>query len=110
MDKTRAVYGIDLGTTYSCIAQVDKFDQAIVLTNFEGNQTTPSVVYFESKDKTMVGSEAKGMLATEPHNCVSFVKRSMIRVMVLLPIPYRFWVVLYPMPPWRNSITPMIVE
>ena len=40
----------------------------------------------------------------------SFVKRSMIRVMVLLPIPYRFWVVLYPMPPWRNSITPMIVE
>lgn len=77
MDKTRAVYGIDLGTTYSCIAQVDKFDQAIVLTNFEGNQTTPSVVYFESKDKTMVGSEAKGMLATEPHNCVSFVKRSM---------------------------------
>jgi molecular chaperone DnaK (HSP70) len=37
MDKTRAVYGIDLGTTYSCIAQVDKFDQAIVLTNFEGN-------------------------------------------------------------------------
>lgn len=76
-DNTRAVYGIDLGTTYSCIAQVDKFDQAIVLTNFEGNQTTPSVVYFENQDKTMIGSEAKGMLATEPQNCVSFVKRSM---------------------------------
>ena len=48
MDKTRAVYGIDLGTTYSCISQVDKFDQAIVLTNFEGEQVTPSAVYFES--------------------------------------------------------------
>ncbi len=76
-DNTRAVYGIDLGTTYSCIAQVDKFDQAIVLTNFDGNLTTPSVVYFESQDKTIVGQEAKGMLATEPQNCVSFVKRSM---------------------------------
>ena len=41
-DKTRAVYGIDLGTTYSCISQVDQYDQAIVLTNFEGTNTTPS--------------------------------------------------------------------
>lgn len=47
-DKSRAVYGIDLGTTYSCIAQVDKFDQAVVLTNFDGGTTTPSVVYFEN--------------------------------------------------------------
>lgn len=76
-DKTRAVYGIDLGTTYSCIAQVDNFDQPVVLTNFEGQQTTPSVVYFENKDKAIVGNDAKGMLATEPQNCVSFVKRSM---------------------------------
>ncbi len=76
-DKSRAVYGIDLGTTYSCIAQVDQFDQPIVHTNFEGTPTTPSVVYFESKDKFLVGSEAKGMLATEPQNTVSFVKRSM---------------------------------
>lgn len=75
-DNTRAVYGIDLGTTYSCISQVDKYDQAIVLTNFEGNQTTPSVIYFENQDKVVVGAEAKGMLATEPQNCVSFIKRS----------------------------------
>ena len=76
-DKTRAVYGIDLGTTYSCISQVDKFDQPIVHTNFEGTPTTPSVVYFESKDKFIVGSEAKSLLALEPQNTVSFVKRSM---------------------------------
>ena len=50
MDNTRSVYGIDLGTTYSCIAQVDKFDQAIVLRNFEGDATTPSAVYFEDMD------------------------------------------------------------
>lgn len=74
-DKSRAVYGIDLGTTYSCIAQIDKFDQAVVLRNFEGDATTPSAVYFEREDKRIVGKEAKGMLATEPQNTVVFVKR-----------------------------------
>ena len=49
-DKTHAVYGIDLGTTFSCVAQVDKYDQPIVLRNFEGESTTPSVVYFNNED------------------------------------------------------------
>ncbi len=79
MDNSRAVYGIDLGTTYSCISQVDKFDQAVVLRNFEGDSTTPSAVYFEpnNKDKVIVGKEAKEMLATEPENTVVFAKRDM---------------------------------
>ena len=77
MDNSRAVYGIDLGTTYSCIAQVDKFDQAVVLRNFEGDATTPSAVYFEDKEQVIVGKEAKGMLITEPHQTVVFVKREM---------------------------------
>ncbi|MDE7408309.1 MAG: Hsp70 family protein, partial [Muribaculaceae bacterium] len=75
MDKTRAVYGIDLGTTYSCIAQVDRFDQAVVLRNFEGDSTTPSAVYFEDADHVVVGKEAKAMLVTEPDKSVVFVKR-----------------------------------
>ena len=75
MDNTRAVYGIDLGTTYSCIAQVDKFDQAVVLRNFEGDSTTPSAVFFEGPDRVVVGKEAKGMLPVEPDNTVVFVKR-----------------------------------
>lgn len=75
MDNSRAVYGIDLGTTYSCIAQVDKFDQAVVLRNFEGDATTPSAVYFEGPDRVVVGKEAKGMLPVEPDNTVVFVKR-----------------------------------
>ena len=75
MDKSRAVYGIDLGTTYSCIAQVDKYDQAVVLANFEGDVTTPSAVYFEDEQHVIVGKEAKGMLATVPDKTVVFVKR-----------------------------------
>lgn len=74
-DKSRAVYGIDLGTTYSCISQVDKFDQAVVLRNFEGDATTPSVVYFESETSMIVGKEAKSMLPVEPEKTVSFIKR-----------------------------------
>ena len=74
-DKSRAVYGIDLGTTYSCISQVDKYDQAVVLRNFEGDSTTPSVVYFESETNMIVGKEAKNMLPVEPEKTVSFIKR-----------------------------------
>lgn len=77
MDKSRAVYGIDLGTTYSCIAQVDQFDQAVVLRNFEGDATTPSVVYFEDENNVLVGKDAKAMLETEPEKAVSFIKREM---------------------------------
>lgn len=77
MDKTRAVYGIDLGTTYSCIAQVDQFDQAVVLRNFESDSITPSVVYFEDENNVMVGKDAKDMLNSEPEKAVSFIKREM---------------------------------
>lgn len=75
MSNSKAVYGIDLGTTYSCIAQIDQFDQAVVLRNFDGDSTTPSVVYFEDEGNSIVGKEAKGMMATEPRKTVSFIKR-----------------------------------
>jgi molecular chaperone DnaK (HSP70) len=76
MDDTRQVFGIDLGTTYSCVAQMDKFDQAMVLKNFADNNTTPSVVYFGENNNVIVGEEAKEMLKLEPERTVSFVKRS----------------------------------
>lgn len=74
MDKTRLVYGIDLGTTYSCVAQVDKFDQAVVLRNFEGDTTTPSVVHIDG-DHVVVGKEAKQLSAEEPEKTIAFIKR-----------------------------------
>lgn len=77
MDNTQAVYGIDLGTTYSCIAQLDKYDQPVVLESLEGESTTPSVVYFESERDIIVGKEAKSMLLVDPDNTVALVKRRM---------------------------------
>ena len=37
-------YGIDLGTTNSCIAIIDEDDSVTVVTNMEGQLTTPSVL------------------------------------------------------------------
>lgn len=76
MASSRLVYGIDLGTTYSCIAQIDKFDVPIVLRNFEGDVTTPSVVYI-NENMVVVGKEAKHRLTDEPENTVALIKRSM---------------------------------
>jgi len=73
----KRVYGIDLGTTYSCIAHVDEHGKPVVLQNAEGDSTTPSVVYFESADNIVVGQAAKEVVSIHPNLCVSTVKRSM---------------------------------
>ena len=73
-DKT--IFGIDLGTTYSCIAYVDEFGKPVVLTNEEGQRTTPSVVYFDGENR-VVGREAKNNAVAFPDQVVELVKRHM---------------------------------
>lgn len=75
MDKY--VYGIDLGTTYSCIAYVDKSGRANVIKNLEGTNTTPSVVNFASPNQVVVGQVAKETAVIDPKNTVSLVKTLM---------------------------------
>jgi molecular chaperone DnaK len=70
-------FGIDLGTTYSCIAYVDKWGQATLIKNGFDEFTTPSVVYFESPDTVLVGKEAKGLAKICPELVVSLIKREM---------------------------------
>ncbi len=76
MQKNK-VFGIDLGTTYSCVAYVDDFDKASAIKNSEDETTTPSVIYFENEDSQIVGKEAKNYAVMEPENTVSFIKREM---------------------------------
>jgi molecular chaperone DnaK len=73
----KRVYGIDLGTTYSCISHVDEHGKPVVLANAEGELTTPSVVFFESPDNIVVGQSAKEVVSIHPELCVSAVKRAM---------------------------------
>ena len=74
---SKEFYGIDLGTTYSCIATIDSDDLVTVIPNKKGALTTPSAVYFDDDNKMQVGKAAKAHLADKPENTVVFVKREM---------------------------------
>lgn len=71
------IFGIDLGTTYSCIAYVDETGRATVVNNQEGTNTTPSVVNFASPTQVVVGQVAKENAVIDPQNTVSLVKTLM---------------------------------
>ncbi len=70
---TRAV-GIDLGTTYSAIAHVNKHGVPEILPNAEGDRITPSVILFDNDD-VIVGNYAKQSAVAYPEQVVEFVKR-----------------------------------
>ena len=68
------IIGIDLGTTNSCVAVMEGKDVKVI-TNPEGNRTTPSVVAFKNGER-IVGDAAKRQVVTNK-NCVSSIKRLM---------------------------------
>lgn len=69
--------GIDLGTTYSCVSYVDDMNVVRVIDNREGEQTTPSVVFFDPDGSAVVGSTAKSEGAMNPECIVERVKNFM---------------------------------
>jgi molecular chaperone DnaK len=72
------IYGIDLGTTYSCLAYVDESSGVpVIVANSEGNLITPSVVFFSSESQVEVGQSAKNSFPVDPDKGVAFVKRDM---------------------------------
>ncbi len=71
------IFGIDLGTTYSCIAYVNDYGQAEVIPNAQSKPTTPSVVAFEAGGNWSAGQSAKDTLTMDPDNVVTFIKREM---------------------------------
>jgi molecular chaperone DnaK len=80
-----ATYGIDLGTTYSCISRVDgETGHPVVIPNAAGGPTTPSVVHFQSAYKVQVGEDAKNAARTDPDHVVALIKRDMGRKNVQL--------------------------
>ena len=69
------IIGIDLGTTNSCVAVLEGGEPKVI-TNAEGNRTTPSVVAFKG-DEELVGETAKRQAVTNVKNTISSIKRKM---------------------------------
>ena len=70
------VIGIDLGTTNSCVAVLEG-GEPTVITNAEGNRTTPSVVGFAKNGERLIGETAKRQAVTNPDRTVASIKRRM---------------------------------
>ncbi len=70
------VIGIDLGTTNSCVAVLEGGDP-VVITNAEGDRTTPSVVGFAKGGERLVGETAKRQAVTNPERTITSIKRHM---------------------------------
>jgi molecular chaperone DnaK len=68
------VIGIDLGTTFSCVAHLEGA-KPVVIRNLEGQPTTPSVVSFTSSGERLVGNLALRQAITNPEKTVFAVKR-----------------------------------
>ncbi|CAN5627345.1 molecular chaperone DnaK [soil metagenome] len=66
--------GIDLGTTNSVMAVIDAGEPEVI-SNAEGERTTPSVVAISSSGERLVGRLAKRQAVTNPHNTIFSVKR-----------------------------------
>ncbi|KAH0268273.1 heat shock protein 70, partial [Aureobasidium melanogenum] len=65
--------GIDLGTTYSCVANYDG-NNVEIIANEQGSFTTPSFVSFTAEER-LIGEAAKNQAAMNPANTVFDVKR-----------------------------------
>ena len=70
--------GIDLGTTFSVVAHLDRGGRPQTVMNLEGDLSTPSVVYFDDGE-VVVGKEAVKAAVYEPESVIQCVKREMGR-------------------------------
>jgi molecular chaperone DnaK len=68
--------GIDLGTTYSAIAQINKDGNPTVIPNADGRDITPSVVLLD-EDRVVVGPSFERISVADPSTIIEAIKREM---------------------------------
>jgi molecular chaperone DnaK len=72
------VIGIDLGTTFSCVAVMEAGEPKVI-PNAEGGRITPSVVAVSKTGERLVGQVARRQAITNPDNTIFSIKRLMGR-------------------------------
>ena len=70
------IIGIDLGTTNSCVAVMEG-GKPTVITNAEGERTTPSIVAFTKSGERLIGQSAKRQAVTNTERTIISIKREM---------------------------------
>ena len=78
MDEEELALGIDLGTTFSCVA-VFKNNKVEIIQNEIGENITPSVVSF-TDEGVLVGEQTLNKLITNPKNTIYSIKRLIGRI------------------------------
>jgi molecular chaperone DnaK (HSP70) len=71
------VFGIDLGTTFSCLARVSPAGEAEIVPLLDGSATLPSVVLFVGSDDYITGETARQLARSRPDDVCALVKRRM---------------------------------
>lgn len=80
--------GIDLGTTFCCVAYIDDNGTAKAIPNSDGSDTTPSVIWFDGKN-AYVGKKANDRKETSPPRLIhEFVKRDIGKPVAIPPNIY----------------------
>ncbi len=69
------IIGIDLGTTYSCVAIIRNGNVEIIPDNKSGNKIIASIVCFENNSKCLIGNSAKNNMLQYPESTIFDSKR-----------------------------------